>query len=81
MLPLDSVDPVQPDPGGGADRRLDVMQVLRHCSQPHRQILTLREIEGLSYDEIAAILEVPRGTVESRLYRARMEFRQKFMSR
>lgn len=81
MLPLESVDVPQPDPNQGTDRRLDVMQVLQCCSEPHRQILTLREIEGLSYDEIATILELPRGTVESRLFRARLEFKQKFMSR
>jgi RNA polymerase sigma-70 factor, ECF subfamily len=37
----------------------------------HRVILLLREIDGLSYDELAAALGCPLGTVESRLYRAR----------
>jgi RNA polymerase sigma-70 factor (ECF subfamily) len=52
--------------------------VLRSVSPAHRQILVLREIQGLSYDEIAQVLGVPRGTVESRLFRARAEFRQRF---
>jgi RNA polymerase sigma-70 factor (ECF subfamily) len=60
------------------EQRLDVMQVLQSLSEPHRQILTLREIQGLSYDEIAEVLAVPRGTVESRLFRARAEFRERF---
>jgi RNA polymerase sigma-70 factor (ECF subfamily) len=59
------------------DRRLDVMAVLKTISAPHRQVLVLREIRGLSYEEIAQVLEVPRGTVESRLSRARAEFREK----
>lgn len=59
------------------DRRLDVMAVLKTMSAPHREVLVLREIRGLSYEEIAQVLEVPRGTVESRLSRARAEFREK----
>lgn len=63
---------------GAVDQRIDVMQVLQTLSDPHRQVLVLREIQGLSYEEIAAALGVPRGTAESRLYRARAEFREKF---
>jgi RNA polymerase sigma-70 factor (ECF subfamily) len=36
-----------------------------------RQALTLREIEGLSYEEIAAVMDCPLGTVRSRIFRAR----------
>lgn len=36
-----------------------------------RQALTLREIEGLSYEEIAAVMSCPIGTVRSRIFRAR----------
>jgi len=59
------------------DRRLDVMATLKTLSEPHREVLVLREIRGLSYEEIAQVLAVPRGTVESRLSRARAEFREK----
>jgi RNA polymerase sigma-70 factor (ECF subfamily) len=36
-----------------------------------RQAVTLREIEGLSYEEIAAAMDCPIGTVRSRIFRAR----------
>jgi RNA polymerase sigma-70 factor (ECF subfamily) len=36
-----------------------------------RQAVTLREIEGLSYEEIAAVMDCPIGTVRSRIFRAR----------
>jgi RNA polymerase sigma-70 factor (ECF subfamily) len=60
---------------GLVETRLDVMEVLAKLSPAHRQILILREIEQMSYQEIAQVLDVPRGTVESRLSRARQEFR------
>jgi len=40
-------------------------------------VIALREMQGLSYDEIADILEIPRGTVESRLFRARRELQER----
>ncbi|MEA2736198.1 MAG: polymerase sigma-70 factor, subfamily, partial [Humisphaera sp.] len=66
-----------PSQPAAVDRRLDVMAVLKTLSEPHREVLVLREIRGLSYQEIAQVLDVPRGTVESRLSRARAEFREK----
>jgi RNA polymerase sigma-70 factor (ECF subfamily) len=66
-------------PAGGdvaaVESRLDVMAVLQKLSPPHREILVLREMRQLSYEEIAQVLGVPRGTVESRLSRARADFR------
>jgi len=50
-------------------------RVLESLAEKHRSILVLREYEGLGYDEIAAVLECPLGTVESRLFRARARFR------
>ena len=43
-------------------------------STSHRQILVLREVQGMSYDELAETLELPRGTVMSRLFHARKKF-------
>lgn len=46
---------------------------LAQLDETHRSILVLRDIEDLSYEEIADILSLPRGTVKSRLHRARAE--------
>jgi len=40
-------------------------------SEELRQAITLREIEGLSYEEIAELMNCPIGTVRSRIFRAR----------
>ena len=48
---------------------------LAALSMEYRQILVLREIEGCRYEEIAEILQLPIGTVRSRLFRARLQLR------
>ena len=58
-----------------SNRRLDVRQALDRLSSEHRQVVVLREFEGMSYDEMAEAVGVPQGTVESRLYRARQELK------
>jgi len=67
-----------PGPAMQVERRIDVQTMLQTLSMEHREVLVLRELQGLSYDEIAEALEVPRGTVESRLHRAREQLRQRF---
>ncbi|MFB3891267.1 MAG: RNA polymerase sigma factor [Phycisphaerae bacterium] len=54
-----------------ADIRMDMSGAMMALAPEHREVIALRELEGMSYDEIAAALGVPRGTVESRLFRAR----------
>jgi RNA polymerase sigma-70 factor (ECF subfamily) len=53
-------------------RRLDTK--IKGLSPGHRAVLVLRDIEGLSYDEIARVTDAPIGTVKARLHRARDEF-------
>jgi RNA polymerase sigma-70 factor (ECF subfamily) len=48
-----------------------VNQAIAGLSEELRQAITLREIEGLSYEEIAGLMDCPIGTVRSRIFRAR----------
>jgi RNA polymerase sigma-70 factor, ECF subfamily len=48
-----------------------VNSAIEALSEDLRQAITLREIEGLSYEEIAALMNCPIGTVRSRIFRAR----------
>lgn len=48
-----------------------VRAALARLPEKHRVVLALRELEGMSYGEIAEAIGVPVGTVESRLHRAR----------
>lgn len=52
--------------------RRAVTEGLASLSEDHRQVLVLREISGLSYDEIALTLGLSPGTVKSRIARARL---------
>ncbi|MEO6435022.1 MAG: sigma-70 family RNA polymerase sigma factor [Tepidisphaeraceae bacterium] len=65
-------------PAAGAEAKIDLATMLENLSDDHRAVIVLREIEGMSYEEMAAALGVPRGTVESRLHRAREELRRQF---
>ena len=47
---------------------------LHGLSAQHRAVLVLRDIEGMTYEEIADITDSPLGTVKGRLHRARSEF-------
>jgi RNA polymerase sigma-70 factor (ECF subfamily) len=53
-----------------------VQAALAAMSEEHRTVLVLREMDGLCYDTIAEVLELPVGTVRSRLHRARLELRE-----
>jgi RNA polymerase sigma-70 factor, ECF subfamily len=54
-----------------ADIRGTVNSALDGLSEEHREVITLREIDGLSYREIASAMAIPVGTVRSRVFRAR----------
>lgn len=49
----------------------EIGRALGELSEDHRTILVLREVDGLSYEEISDVLGIPRGTVMSRLFHAR----------
>lgn len=50
-----------------------IQKALLDLEADQRQVILLRDMEGMSYDEIASLLGVPLGTVKSRLHRAREE--------
>ncbi len=61
----------------GNQIRKAVIEAINELEPDHREIVILRDIEGLSYDEIARILDLPEGTTKSRLHRARMVVKEK----
>lgn len=78
---LDVPDPA-PDPETAMLRAADqaaVAQAMNQLAAEYRQILTLRIINDLSYQEIGEILGVAEGTVKSRLSRARQSLRKKLL--
>jgi RNA polymerase sigma-70 factor, ECF subfamily len=58
-------------------RRTLVQKLVRGLPEKYRVILTLRDIQGLAYEDIARILRLSPGTVDSRLHRARRMLRIK----
>lgn len=66
---------IEPSGVTQSENRLLIEALLDNLSPPLRAALVLRELEGLSYEEIAETLEVPVGTVRSRLNAARAQFR------
>jgi RNA polymerase sigma-70 factor (ECF subfamily) len=71
------------DDGNGPTERLEqndrcqqVRQALERLSEEHRTVLVLREIDGCCYETIADVLDLPIGTVRSRLHRARLQLRE-----
>ncbi len=80
----DPGDPVDrlPDGAPRADALLEradleriVQAELQHLTEEHRAVLVLRDIQGLTYEEIAQALGLELGTVRSRLHRARLEMK------
>ena len=77
--------PAEPDPGGHDERvaarvsaqarRKPLMRALAGLSDDDRDVLLLIALGGLSYQEVAAALSIPPGTVASRLNRARRKVR------
>jgi RNA polymerase sigma-70 factor (ECF subfamily) len=57
------------------EARLAVRAAIAALPEHYRSVLALRELEGMTYDQIAEVLGLSLGTVESRLFRARKRFR------
>lgn len=68
----------RPGPRSGAERRelaSAIDRAIEQLPEHYHTIVVLREVEGLSYEEIAETLAISKGTVESRLFRARERLR------
>ena len=74
------------DPAGGEEpreildrreRRQRIARAIGELAPEHREVVVLRDVEEHSYEEIAQMLEVPVGTVRSRLHRARHELKHR----
>lgn len=80
--PIDELErdgQLKPDAGSFAktsDARIDVSAAIMKLSEDQREMIVLREYEQMSYEEISQVLGIPLGTVESRLYRTRLELRR-----
>jgi RNA polymerase sigma-70 factor (ECF subfamily) len=55
--------------------QIEVRTALDSLSEAHREIIVLRDMEGLAYEQMAMVLDCPVGTVMSRLARARTRLR------
>ena len=74
--PLDASDFSRPGHAlERAEQERDVQSALNRLSPDHRLVLILKDMEELKYETIADMLELPIGTVRSRIHRARMELR------
>ena len=60
-----------------AELRDRIEEALASLSENHRAILLLREVEGLSYEDLAKVLGIRKGTVMSRLFHARLKMQSK----
>jgi RNA polymerase sigma-70 factor (ECF subfamily) len=59
------------------DRQRKVRRAIDSLPEHFRMMLVLRDLEGFAYEEIASMLELPLGTVKSRINRARLEFKRR----
>lgn len=69
-------DCAQPHEGGTVENRVLIEKLLAQLPAELRATLVLREMEQLSYEEVAEFMHVPIGTVRSRLHTARERFRK-----
>lgn len=68
-----AMERAQPDSTSEIDTQMLITQALRGVAAEYRVVLVLRHVADLDYEEIASILEIPIGTVRSRLARGRTQ--------
>jgi RNA polymerase sigma-70 factor (ECF subfamily) len=78
--PTESIDEavvLDPQPGVSNETRLALEKALHSLTREEREIVSLKYFSGLSYDELAVHLQIPRCTVMSRLFSARQRLKGK----
>ncbi|MBR2852240.1 MAG: sigma-70 family RNA polymerase sigma factor, partial [Anaerotignum sp.] len=61
------------------EQKSEILQALDTLSEEHKAAVILRDVKGLSYEEIAEILELSLGTVKSRISRARNQLKKEIL--
>ena len=61
------------------EERTTVIEALRRLAPEHRAVIVLKDIEGVDYGQMAEMLQCPRGTVKSRVHRARQALRRELV--
>lgn len=79
--PMEVADEPSPDEADAVEARMIVERGLEALPPDQRTVLVLRELNGLSYEEVAAATGVPIGTVKSRIARARMALAEQLVPR
>lgn len=78
VLARSTVQPETPyELAANSERQRHVQRALASLAQPYRTVVVLREIEDMSYEDIAEVLGISEGTVKSRLTRGRELLRRK----
>ncbi|CAB4549538.1 MAG: sigma-70 family RNA polymerase sigma factor [Actinobacteria bacterium] len=68
-----ALEHTQPDATGEVDARILITHALGRVATEYRVVLVLRHVADLDYEEIASVLDIPVGTVRSRLARGRAQ--------
>jgi RNA polymerase sigma factor (sigma-70 family) len=76
LVPVEQLP--EPPAGIAPELRVEVADTLRQLTPEQRAILFLRELEGFTEAEAAALLDIQVGTAKSRLHRARQAFRRRW---
>lgn len=85
-VPIDTTEPMrdlQPGPAESLEKkeiRDTVQRALATLSEDDAAVILLRDLQDVPYDEVAQVLEVPVGTVKSRLHRARQALKTELAS-
>ena len=75
--PADPSDAARPDHSmESAEDERRVQEALQRLSPEHRAVLVLKDMDEMKYEEMAEVLQVPIGTIRSRLHRARLELKE-----